>query len=148
MNFMQLTREESTAVRANLLNAIGREIRKTVTIHPEFLKQFGRCYYLVQIKNINHIEVTILSAEAPLDQAKRQTLQNKALYANKSFFGRLKYEDGKVRWHRERSVKDVVTYAEGKILASFKLTHLADHFDSHDVSMAFTYYMGKKGRVR
>ncbi len=100
------------------------------------------------IKNINHIEVSILSAEAPLDQAKRQTLQNKALYANKSFFGRLKYEDGKVRWHRERSVKDVVTYAEGKILASFKLTHLADHFVSHDVSMAFTYYMGKKGRVR
>lgn len=139
-----ITRKESQALRSMLLNDVNRKIAAQLKIGKDMLSQFGRCYYVVKIRNISKIEVTILAADAPLSE-KRSSLQNKQLYSRHSYFGRINF-DGKVcRFHRETKINDTVTYAEGRMLLSFKLDTdwLSLRYTLKQIKQAFQYYQVK-----
>lgn len=144
MRNSQYTREECTAIRSMLLNDINRKVSSQLKIGKAFLSQFGRCYYIVKIHSPDRIEVTVVAAEAALGE-KRSVLQNKHLYGQRSYFGRINY-DGKVcRFHRETKIKESTTFAEGRVLLTFWLDVgiLAKRHSRENIKVAFQYYRGK-----
>jgi hypothetical protein len=144
MRNSQYTREECNAIRSMLLNDINRKIQAQLKLDKEFLKQFGRVYYLVKIHNPNKVEVTLLAGEAPLSVA-RSTLQNKQLYGQNSYFGRVNWDGKQCRFARELKINDATTYASERKLLTFWLNVgiVAKRHSPENIKAAFKYYRGK-----
>lgn len=136
------TREESTAIRATLLNDINRQIIVQIKPQPALLKKLGRCYYIVKIKDKDTVIVTLVSAEAALG-TNRSTLQNSKLYGQHSYFGYVRYNGKKCTFMRERKVKETTTYAEGEVLFTFKLDTCGMNLRTTNIKAAFEHYRGK-----
>ncbi|MNB58641.1 hypothetical protein D3C87_364610 [compost metagenome] len=144
MRNSQYTREECAAIRSMLLNDINRKVSSQLKIDKAFLSQFGRCYYIVKIHSPDRIEVTVVAAEAALGE-KRSVLQNKHLYAQRSYFGRINYDGKACRFHRETKIKESTTFAEGRKLLTFWLDVgiLPQRHSRENIKAAFQYYRGK-----
>lgn len=144
MRTTPVTRQESTSIRSMLLNDINRKVAAQLKIDKEFLKSFGRCYYIVKIFSPNKVEVKVVAAEAALSE-KRSVLQNKQLYANHSYFGRINYDGKQCRFHRETKITESTTFAEGRQLLSFFLNVgiVAKRHSPENIKAAFQYYRGK-----
>ena len=141
---MLSNRELSKAVRCEVLGKVNRRINAMCRIHKPLLSKLGRCYYIVSLSNIKQIKIRVMSAEAPLDPTKRCLLVNRDLYSQNSYYGWVKYDDGKCRFERQKKVKEGVTYADGQILFEMTLTGMDDHFSQEDIRAAFKYYRAKK----